>query len=124
MKLLHNCGKLHGVLWIQCDPSVKNKIQLVLRYGEVPDMLNAFGLLGIVEKICLLNEISKYYALQFHCTKKIAKKSFADSFKEFEMLTRITHEASADIVTMENLEQESTEAYTITQTEFLTDKKS
>ena len=70
-KLQNDFGKPYGVLvWDQCDLGMKNEIQSDPEYASISKMLNMIGLLTIIERICLSNDSSKYYALQ----KFIAQK--------------------------------------------------
>ena len=73
-KLQNDLRKLYGILWDQCDSVMKNKIQSDVDYAEVSKMLNVLGLLTIIERICLSNDTSKYYALQgFICREEAAE---------------------------------------------------
>ena len=73
-------------------------------YAHVSEMLNVLGLLTIIERICLSNDTSKYYAIQGFIAEKrllnfrqINGMSLADYHKEFEMLAKVAHEAGADL---------------------------
>ena len=73
-KLQNDLGKLYGILCDQCDSGMKNKIQSDVHYAEVSKMLNVIRLLTIIERICLSNDTSNYYALQgFICREETAK---------------------------------------------------
>ena len=107
-KLRNDIGKLCGVLWDQCDSGMKNKTQSDPEYVNISKMLNVIRLLTIIERICLSNDSSKYYALQGFIAQKILLNfrqvngmSLVDYHREFEMLGKVALEARAYFVTMD-----------------------
>ena len=52
-KLQNDIGMLYGILWDQCDPGMKNKVQSDLEYVDVSKILNVIGLLTIIKRILL-----------------------------------------------------------------------
>ena len=76
-------------------------------------MLNVIGFLTIIKRICLSNDISKYYASQGFIAQNKKLLNFRqtngmtldDYHKEFEVLAKVAHEAGADFVTMERMER-------------------
>ena len=87
-------------------------------------------LLTIIERICLSNDTSKYYALQgFIAQKRLLNfrqhngTSLADYHKELEILAKVALEAGADFVTIDQMERKRKIIYPTTQASFLTDHR-
>ena len=110
---------------------MKNKIQSDPEYNEESKMLNVIRPLNIIERICLSNNNSKYYALQGYIAQKrlfnfrqVNGMPLTDYYNcEFEMLAKVAFKTGAEFVTMERLECEREKVYCITQQSFLNDNQ-
>ena len=87
-------------------------------------------LVGLIEKICLSSDISKYDALQSYLTDKRLicfgqhnGISLADYSRELQMLTRVAFQSEAEFETMDRIEKERQIKFPLTSIEILSDQQ-